>query len=196
MIEFYQFQVRNLELRHCETDCIRVITHYHYLEWPDFGVPSSTSPFLKLVNKVHGKNPSTPDSPNIVHCSAGIGRSGTYILADACLEKMRQNRRPMSRNQIIESLIQMRAMRKGLIQTAEQLRFCLQAIEDAMEDMDFIDLNHCDSSSSSSTLSTTNNRKRSTDDTQAEIIDNHEQIADKNEAADASTTPKRPKANC
>jgi hypothetical protein len=73
------FQVRNLELRHCESDSIRVITQYHYLTWPDFGVPHSTSTFLKFLHAVSSKHPSTSDSPNIIHCSAGIGRSGNIF---------------------------------------------------------------------------------------------------------------------
>ena len=102
-------------------------------------MPGSTATFLKFLNTVTSIHPSKPDAPNIVHCSAGIGRSGTFILVDACLERMRRTKKPLTRTQIIETLMKMRAMRGGLVQTPDQLRFSLQAIEDAMKTMEFID---------------------------------------------------------
>jgi len=166
------FSVRNLELRHCETDSIRVITQYHYLTWPDFGVPHSTATFLKFLHAVSSKHPSTSDSPNIIHCSAGIGRSGTFILADTCLSRMKQTRKSMTRSQILDSLSRMRTMRCGLIQTWEQLRFCLQSIEDGMLDIDFSDPDDPSglgggSASSNGGINTKSYRKRSTDSTNA-----------------------------
>lgn len=218
------FSVRNLELRHCETDYIRVITQYHYLTWPDFGVPHSTATFLKFLQTVSSKHPSSSDSPNIIHCSAGIGRSGTFILADTCLSRMKQTRKSMTRSQILDSLTRMRNMRCGLIQTWEQLRFCLQSIEDGMLDIDFSD-NPEDSSASpgltgggtsassnGGTRSIVCHRKRSTDTTNAVEVEelrklsnnssenNHEKnnFSGNNSSATsgAGAPPKRPKANC
>ena len=65
--------------------------------------------------------------------------TGTFILADTCLARMKQSRKSMTRSQILDSLSRMRSMRSGLIQTWEQLRFCLQSIEDGMVDIDFSD---------------------------------------------------------
>ena len=50
---------------------------------------------------------------------------------------MRRTKKPLTRLQIVDTLMRMRAMRGGLVQTAEQLKFSLQAIEDAMKTMEF-----------------------------------------------------------
>jgi hypothetical protein len=119
---------------------------------------------------------------------------GTFCLVDACLERMQRTKRPLSRLQIIESLVRMRAMRGGLVQTPDQLRFSLQAIEDAMKDIEFVEENgngNADTNGSSlNNGSTTGNRKRSTDDIMDEeaVINNAENVA--------NSAPKRPKANC
>jgi len=210
------FSVRNLELRHCETDYIRVITQYHYLTWPDFGVPHSTATFLKFLQTVSSKHPSTADSPNIIHCSAGIGRSGTFILADTCLSRMKQTRKSMTRSQILDSLSRMRTMRCGLIQTWEQLRFCLQSIEDGMLDIDFSEPEEgsnpqSGSASSNGAINTKSYRKRSTDTTNAVEVEEFRKLSNNSEnnheknnftgnnssaTSGAGAPPKRPKANC
>jgi hypothetical protein len=85
-------------------------------------------------------------------------------------------------------------MRGGLVQTPDQLRFSLQAIEDAMKDIEFVEENgngNADTNGSSlNNGSTTGNRKRSTDDIMDEeaVINNAENVA--------NSAPKRPKANC
>ena len=63
--------------------------------------------------------------------------AGTFILADTCLARMKQTQKSMTRSQIIDSLARMRTMRCGLIQTWEQLEFCLQSIEDGMLGIEF-----------------------------------------------------------
>jgi len=207
------FSVRNLELRHCESDSIRVITQYHYLTWPDFGVPHSTSTFLKFLHAVSSKHPSTSDSPNIIHCSAGIGRSGTFILADTCLARMKQTQKSMTRSQIIDSLARMRTMRCGLIQTWEQLRFCLQSIEDGMLDIEFSDTEHESSGvvggggaseANGGINKTIFCRKRSTEIDESELRgkglsnagNNHEKTTTNNDdgANSAGALPKKPKS--
>ncbi len=198
-----------MELRHCETDSIRVISQFHYMTWPDFGVPASTSTFLKFLRAVNSKHHSSRESPNVVHCSAGIGRSGTFILADVCLSRMRQTKKRMSRVQIIDTLVEMRQMRGGLIQSWEQLRFCLQAIEDGMASIEFSD--QCDvtlenglqqQQQPNSTDSGVRTRKRSTES--PEELSDHEQSQHANNSSSSMATteptaaapPKRPKANC
>ena len=66
------------------------------------------------------------DSPAVVHCSAGIGRSGSFILVDSCLLEA-ENTGPESVN-IKQRLLDMRTYRMGLIQTDDQLKFSYQAI--------------------------------------------------------------------
>lgn len=63
-----------------------MISHFHYTTWPDFGVPESPASFLNFLFKVRESGSLSPEhGPAVVHCSAGIGRSGTFSLVDTCL---------------------------------------------------------------------------------------------------------------
>lgn len=62
------------------------ILHFHYITWPDFGVPQSPEAFYKFLNVVRASGVLEPNvGPAVVHCSAGIGRSGTFCLVDTIL---------------------------------------------------------------------------------------------------------------
>lgn len=64
----------------------RDIIQFHYTTWPDFGVPTSPTAFLEFLKKVRQAGVLEEDvGPAVVHCSAGIGRSGTFCLVDSCL---------------------------------------------------------------------------------------------------------------
>uniref|UniRef100_A0A1A8RX93 Receptor-type tyrosine-protein phosphatase C n=1 Tax=Nothobranchius rachovii TaxID=451742 RepID=A0A1A8RX93_9TELE len=63
----------------------REITHIQFISWPDHGVPGEPHLLLKLRRRVNSfKNFFS--GPIIVHCSAGVGRTGTYIGIDAMME--------------------------------------------------------------------------------------------------------------
>ena len=62
------------------------MTHFHYTSWPDFGVPTSPSDFLDFLFAVRESGALDANvGPPVIHCSAGIGRSGTFCLVDASL---------------------------------------------------------------------------------------------------------------
>lgn len=68
----------------------RDIYHFHFTTWPDFGVPESPGSFLNFLFKVRDSGSLEPENgPAVVHCSAGIGRSGTFSLVDTCLVLVR-----------------------------------------------------------------------------------------------------------
>ncbi|XP_040150396.2 tyrosine-protein phosphatase non-receptor type 1 [Ictidomys tridecemlineatus] len=117
------YTVRQLELENLANQETREILHFHYTTWPDFGVPESPASFLNFLFKVRESGSLSPEhGPIVVHCSAGIGRSGTFCLADTCLLLMEKRKDPSSLD-IKKVLLEMRKFRMGLIQTAEQLRF-------------------------------------------------------------------------
>jgi protein tyrosine phosphatase len=68
----------------------RDITHFQYLEWPDLGVPIDPEGFLNLIDQVNQASEHAQDAPTILHCSAGVGRTGGYILVDAVLDGIRR----------------------------------------------------------------------------------------------------------
>lgn len=122
------YTVRQLELENLTTQETREILHFHYTTWPDFGVPESPASFLNFLFKVRESGSlSTEHGPIVVHCSAGIGRSGTFCLADTCLLLMDKRKDPSSVD-IKKVLLEMRKFRMGLIQTADQLRFSYLAV--------------------------------------------------------------------
>ncbi|XP_075898536.1 tyrosine-protein phosphatase non-receptor type 1 [Nelusetta ayraudi] len=122
------YTVRQLELENLSTQETREILHFHYTTWPDFGVPESPASFLNFLFKVRESGCLNADhGPVVVHCSAGIGRSGTFCLVDTCLLLMSHRKDPSS-VQIRQVLLEMRRYRMGLIQTADQLRFSYLAV--------------------------------------------------------------------
>ncbi|XP_077430554.1 tyrosine-protein phosphatase non-receptor type 1 [Vanacampus margaritifer] len=122
------YTVRLLELENLSTLESREILHFHYTTWPDFGVPESPASFLNFLFKVRESGCMNSDQgPVVVHCSAGIGRSGTFCLVDTCLLLMSIRKDPSSVC-IRDVLLEMRRHRMGLIQTADQLRFSYLAV--------------------------------------------------------------------
>ncbi|XP_042317860.1 tyrosine-protein phosphatase non-receptor type 2 isoform X5 [Sceloporus undulatus] len=106
----------------------RMIFHFHYTTWPDFGVPESPASFLNFLFKVRESGSLNPEQgPAVIHCSAGIGRSGTFSLVDTCLVLMEKREDPFSVD-IKQVLLNMRKYRMGLIQTPDQLRFSYMAV--------------------------------------------------------------------
>lgn len=122
------YTTRVLELQNIQTGEKRQIYHFHYTTWPDFGVPDSPASFLNFLFKVRESEALEVDhGPAVVHCSAGIGRSGTFSLVDTCLVLMDKRKDPSSVD-IKNILLDMRKYRMGLIQTPDQLRFSYMAI--------------------------------------------------------------------
>jgi len=126
--DFTHFSVRSLELEHMESGERREVLQFHYTTWPDFGVPSSPDAFLHFLDVVRQSGSLDPSvGPALVHCSAGIGRSGTFCLVDSCLVVV-EKESTLENINLRQSLIDMRSYRMGLIQTADQLRFSYVAI--------------------------------------------------------------------
>uniref|UniRef100_UPI00358EB7E3 tyrosine-protein phosphatase non-receptor type 2 isoform X2 n=1 Tax=Myxine glutinosa TaxID=7769 RepID=UPI00358EB7E3 len=122
------YTVRTLQLMHIQSRQSRSITQFHCTTWPDFGIPESPDLFLDFLFRVRSSELLGPEhGPAIVHCSAGIGRSGTFCLVDSCL-LMLSKRGGVGRVKVRDVLLRMRRFRMGLIQTPGQLRFSYLAI--------------------------------------------------------------------
>ncbi|XP_034233065.1 tyrosine-protein phosphatase non-receptor type 2 isoform X2 [Thrips palmi] len=117
----------------------REVLQFHYMTWPDFGVPQSPTVFLRFLSVVRKSGALDSDvGPAVVHCSAGIGRSGTFCLVDSCLVLMEEYGADAVK--VRDVLLEMRRYRMGLAQTPDQLRFSYLAIikghRDGLEDDD------------------------------------------------------------
>ena len=94
----------------------RTLVQYHFQSWPDFGVPSTPNSFLEFLHLVNRDHPSLPGSPSVVHCSAGIGRSGTFCLVDSCIEVARSGGAlNLTQKEVLHMLHRMRRQRDGQV---------------------------------------------------------------------------------
>lgn len=133
-VEASYYTKRILRLTDIESGSSREILHFHYTTWPDFGVPQSPTAFLYFLAEVRRSGALSPNvGPPVVHCSAGIGRSGTFCLVDSCLV-MVKDRKDSDFVSVIDVLLEMRRQRMGLIQTPDQLRFSFLAIIEGLKD--------------------------------------------------------------
>lgn len=122
--------VRKFRLRHIKVERRkrrdwhdRVVFQYHYTSWPDHGVPDHLLPILNFIR--HSSNENAPfSSPILVHCSAGVGRTGAYIVLDA-MREMLQCRRAIN---VFGYLKHIRSQRNFLVQTEDQYVFVHDAL--------------------------------------------------------------------
>uniref|UniRef100_A0AAQ6A444 Receptor-type tyrosine-protein phosphatase alpha n=1 Tax=Amphiprion ocellaris TaxID=80972 RepID=A0AAQ6A444_AMPOC len=101
----------------------RLITQFHFTSWPDFGVPFTPIGMLKFLKKVKTCNPQYA-GPIVVHCSAGVGRTGTFIVIDAMLDMMIAERKV----DVFGFVTRIRAQRSQMVQTDMQYVFIFQAL--------------------------------------------------------------------
>nr|XP_055061535.1 protein tyrosine phosphatase receptor type Db isoform X9 [Misgurnus anguillicaudatus] len=105
----------------------REVRQFQFTAWPDQGVPEHPTPFLAFLRRVKACNP--PDAgPIAVHCSAGVGRTGCFIVIDAMLERLKQEKTI----DVYGHVTLMRSQRNYMVQTEEQYVFIYDALLEAV----------------------------------------------------------------
>mmetsp|Transcript_9802 Transcript_9802/g.19970 ORF Transcript_9802/g.19970 Transcript_9802/m.19970 type:complete len:451 (+) Transcript_9802:103-1455(+) len=136
------------------------IVHVQYSQWPDHGVPSSAGTVLDLMDLIqqlmreanpldditHGGG-TEPPFPIVVHCSAGIGRTGSFCAIDIALRRFRSHLGlakkesdeltlrgvpPFAHNDLASIVRKLKQQRYGMVQTWQQYQFCFHAVHEGI----------------------------------------------------------------
>ncbi|CAL7947394.1 unnamed protein product [Xylocopa violacea] len=118
------YLVRSFYLKNLRTGETRTVTQFHFLSWPENGVPHSTKALLEFRRKIN-KSYKGRSCPIIVHCSDGAGRTGTYCLIDMVLNRMMKGAKEID---IAATLEHIRDQRPDMVATKQQFKFVLMAV--------------------------------------------------------------------
>ncbi|XP_027272650.1 receptor-type tyrosine-protein phosphatase S isoform X9 [Cricetulus griseus] len=126
-MELATFCVRTFSLHKNGSSEKREVRHFQFTAWPDHGVPEYPTPFLAFLRRVKTCNP--PDAgPVVVHCSAGVGRTGCFIVIDAMLERIKTEKTV----DVYGHVTLMRSQRNYMVQTEDQYSFIHEALLEAV----------------------------------------------------------------
>ncbi|XP_076849182.1 receptor-type tyrosine-protein phosphatase delta isoform X12 [Brachyhypopomus gauderio] len=126
-VELATYCVRTFALYKNGSSEKREVRQFQFTAWPDHGVPEHPTPFLAFLRRVKACNP--PDAgPMVVHCSAGVGRTGCFIVIDAMLERIKYEKTV----DIYGHVTLMRAQRNYMVQTEDQYVFIHDALLEAV----------------------------------------------------------------
>ncbi|XP_071062649.1 receptor-type tyrosine-protein phosphatase delta-like isoform X11 [Pseudochaenichthys georgianus] len=126
-VELATYCVRTFSLFKNGSSEKREVRQFQFTAWPDHGVPEHPTPFLAFLRRVKACNP--PDAgPMVVHCSAGVGRTGCFIVIDAMMERIKHEKTV----DIYGHVTVMRAQRNYMVQTEDQYIFIHDALQEAV----------------------------------------------------------------
>eukprot|EP01137_Pigoraptor_chileana_P024184 Opistho-2@91696 len=123
------FIIRTFSMKNLKNGETRTIHHLQFTGWPDHGVPSSTRTLLRFISKSRDVQPKEA-GPIVVHCSAGVGRTGTFIAADVLLQRMQTE----NLVDVFNFVNQLRRQRMYMVQTEDQYIFVYSTLADALHD--------------------------------------------------------------
>eukprot|EP01121_Diplochlamys_sp_Union-15-3_P011653 TRINITY_DN339_c0_g1_i2.p1 TRINITY_DN339_c0_g1~~TRINITY_DN339_c0_g1_i2.p1 ORF type:complete len:200 (-),score=15.40 TRINITY_DN339_c0_g1_i2:100-699(-) len=116
----------------------RIVHQFQATEWPDHGLPKHPATFLSLIHKVNEINTvdledRSKNPPICVHCSAGIGRSGTFCVVNNLVQYIKfyvNKHKRMPPINLLRTVLELRKQRPGMVQTREQYMFCYYVVKE------------------------------------------------------------------
>jgi protein-tyrosine phosphatase len=134
-------EVRKLVMKVDGQDQEKIIWHLLYTKWPDFGVLASEDldGFFQLMDLSNQKN-SGPDNPRVIHCSAGVGRSGTFIALEYLMAELEAGalvpepgEDEAEYDPVFETVNRLREQRRTMVQADSQYLFIYNVLRQLWE---------------------------------------------------------------
>jgi len=125
--ELATYVIRTFQLQRMGYTDRREVKQFQFTAWPDHGVPEHSAPFLQFIRRIHMMNPSD-SGPIVTHCSAGVGRTGAFIVIDSMLERMKHEKTV----DVYGHVTCLRAQRNYMVQTEDQYIFIHDALLEAV----------------------------------------------------------------
>ncbi|MBN3325081.1 PTPRJ phosphatase, partial [Atractosteus spatula] len=126
-IPLEDWTIREFKIKNTKTAETRNLRHFHFTAWPDHGVPETTELLISFRHLVREHmDQFSRNSPTIVHCSAGVGRTGTFIAIDTLIYQI-EREGIVDVYGIVHSL---RMHRPLMVQTEDQYVFLNQCAMD------------------------------------------------------------------
>ncbi|XP_067679322.1 tyrosine-protein phosphatase Lar-like isoform X10 [Haliotis asinina] len=126
--ELATYTVRTFQIARYGCPEKREVRQFQFTAWPDHGVPDHPTPLLMFMRRVKSSNPADA-GPMVVHCSAGVGRTGAFIVIDAMLERIKHEKTV----DIYGHVTCLRAQRNYMVQTEDQYIFIHDSLLEAVQ---------------------------------------------------------------
>ncbi|CAF3445160.1 unnamed protein product [Rotaria socialis] len=128
-----QYLLSEFKLTDSRDGQCRTIRHFLYTEWPEQGVPKAGEGFIDVIGQVHKtKEGFGQDGPIVVHCSAGVGRTGVFLTLSIVLERVRYE----GVIDVFQTVKLLRTQRPALVQTEDQYQFCYRSALEYLSSFD------------------------------------------------------------
>ncbi|NXI97651.1 PTPRJ phosphatase, partial [Psophia crepitans] len=122
-----EWTIRDFTVEKSNTPESHTVRQFHFTSWPDHGVPETTDLLINFRHLVHEYSSQNPiDCPTLVHCSAGVGRTGTFIAIDRLIQQMEME----NTVDVYGVVYDLRMHRPLMVQTEDQYIFLNQCVMD------------------------------------------------------------------
>ncbi|XP_053545324.1 receptor-type tyrosine-protein phosphatase beta [Bombina bombina] len=125
---FPNWTIREFTVTNNRNSAFLSVRHFHFTAWPDHGVPDATVVLMNFRNIIcdYVKHHCSPNSPTLVHCSAGVGRTGTFIALDRIMRQIEAE----DSIDVFGTVYNLRMNRSLMVQTESQYVFLNQCALD------------------------------------------------------------------
>ncbi|XP_005794709.1 receptor-type tyrosine-protein phosphatase epsilon isoform X2 [Xiphophorus maculatus] len=123
------FSLRDLVLTFVPEKQTRTIRHFHFHGWPEVGIPAEGKGMIDIIASVQRQQQQSGNHPIVVHCSAGAGRTGTFIALSNILERVKAE----GLLDVFQTVKSLRMQRPHMVQTVEQYDFCYRVVQDFVD---------------------------------------------------------------